>query len=448
MTIWKEVEWNKVHGEALEHLKSLIRIKTVNPPGDEKPAAEYLADHLAKEGLDPEVIDSDDNRANMVVRLKGTGEKPPLLLNGHLDVVAVEEDKWSVPPFEAVEKDGFIMGRGAVDMKHMVTMSLMCMLLMKRAGVTLKRDLIFCAVADEEAGGQFGSRFMVENHEEKVTAEYALGEIGGFSMELEGKRFYMIQVAEKGMCWLKIKTHGDPGHGSLPDPDSAPLKAARIAAALGDKRLPQHNVEAVKLFVEKLSANLGFPKSLVFKLLLNPSLSGLLLDKVFPDKSLAQAFSAMLHNTANPTVLRAGEKTNVIPSEAEIEVDGRILPGQTTDSFLSELKSITGPDADFEIMRELTPTEAPADDPIFKLMEESIHDHDPDAIVLPNLVTGFTDAAHWKKTGAKCYGFAPVRLPADTVFKHLFHGHDERIPVEGFRFGTEVLFELVAKVIL
>ena len=446
MSVWEEVKWPEAHAEALAHLKRLVQFETVNPPGNEKPAAQYLADTLSREGLSPEVIDTAPGRACMVCRLAGTGEKPPLLLNGHLDVVAAEADKWSVPPFAATEKDGFLYGRGTVDMKNMVAMSLMSMLLLKRAGAKLKRDLIFCGVADEEAGGQFGSQFMVANHADKVRAEYSLSEMGGFSTEIDGKRFYLVQVAEKGICWLKIRTRGEPGHGSMPTPDSALLKAMDIAQRLGRKGLKQKNVPAVVRFVEILAANLKFPKNVVFKLLLNPVLSPIILGKVMPDKGSAQAFAAMLHNTANPTVIHAGDKTNVIPSEATLEIDGRLLPGTSTDEFLAEVRQAIGPEPEIEVMRELTPTEAPADDPIFSLFTESIVRRDPGAIVVPNLVTGFTDATHWKKLGIKCYGFSPLRLPPDLAFKSLFHGHDERIPLDGFRFGLEALFEVVCKV--
>lgn len=447
MSIYEGTDWDEVYEEALGHFKALIRFETVNPPGDEKPAAEYLAEVLEKEGLSPEVFESAPNRANVVCRISGSGERGPVLLNGHLDVVPVERDKWSMDPFGAIEKDGCLFGRGAVDMKNMVTMCVMCMILIKRSGITPKRDLIFCGVADEEAGGEFGSQFMVDNHPDKVKAEYAIGEMGGFSMEMEGVRFYLIQVAEKGMCWLKVRTEGDPGHGSIPDRDSALIKAAAIAEKLGRNRLPQHNVETVTRFVNLLSSHLKFPKSLVFKLLLQPSLSDYILDNVFPDKGVAQAFAAMIHNTANPTVIHAGEKTNVIPSVAELEVDGRLLPGYSSQDLISEVRGLIGDEPQVEVIKELTPTEAPADDPIMDLIKEVVLRHDPGTVVLPNLVTGFTDATHWKKLGAKCYGFSPLKLPPDISFKNIFHGHDERIPLDGFRFGLKVLFELVEKLI-
>jgi acetylornithine deacetylase/succinyl-diaminopimelate desuccinylase-like protein len=447
MAIWEEISWDDTFDEALLHFKTLIRFETVNPPGNEKPAAEYLAEMFKKDGLEPEVFDSDRNRANVVCRLSGNGEKPPVLLNGHLDVVPVEADKWSCGPFEAIEKDGCIYGRGAVDMKNMVTMSAMCLLLLKRAGVSLKRDLIFCGVADEEAGGKFGSQFMVNEHPDKVRAEYSISEIGGFLMEIDGTRFYPVQVAEKGACWLKIKTSGEPGHGSIPNKDSALFKAAGIAAKLGAKRLPQHNVEGAVRFIKELSKHFKFPKNIIFKLLLNSSLSNLILDRVIPDKDAAQTFSAMLHNTANPTVFRAGKKINVIPSEATLHVDGRLLPGVSKEDFIKEVRALIGEEPEIEVIQETTSTEAPADDPIMDLIREVMGRHDPGAVVVPSLVTGLTDATHWKKLGIKCYGFSPLKPPQDISFKNLFHSYDERIPIDGFRFGLQVLFEVVTKLV-
>jgi len=267
MSIWEEINWDDAFDEALGHFKTLIRFETVNPPGNEKPAAEYLAQVFSQEGLEPEVLDSAENRANVVCRLRGNGEKPPILLNGHLDVVPVELGKWSCDPFGAIEKDGCIYGRGAVDMKNMVTMSAMCLLLLKRAGIPLKRDLIFCGVADEETGGQYGAQFLVDEHPDKVRAEYSISELGGFPLEIFGTRFYLVQVAEKGACWFRIKTRGEPGHGSIPDDNSALIKAARIATTLGTKRLPHHNVEAASRFFRLLSSHLKFPKNKIFKLL-------------------------------------------------------------------------------------------------------------------------------------------------------------------------------------
>lgn len=448
MGFLQDIDWDDTFREALSHFKTLIRFKTVNPPGNEKPAAEYLAEVFGQEGLEPIVLDSAPNRANIVCRLPGTGEAPPILLNAHLDVVQVEVSKWSCDPFAATEKDGCIYGRGAVDMKNMVAMSAMCLVLLKRAGIPLKRDLIFCGVADEESGGEYGAKFMVDQHPDKVRAEYSIGEMGGFPMEMDGKRIYLIQVAQKGACWLRITTQGDPGHGSIPDRNGALVKAAGIAATLGTKRLPQHNVESVTRFINQLSNHLKFPKNMVFKQLLNPMLSETLLEKVIPQKDLARGLAAMLHNTAAPTVFRSGDKINVIPSEATVEVDGRILPGFLKEDFIREIRTLIGEEPEIEVVREMAPTQAPVDDRIMDLMKDAIRKHDPSASTAPYLSTGYTDAAHWEKLGMKCYGFSPLLLPKDVSFVHLVHGHDERIPVEGFRFGLRVLFELVAKLVL
>ena len=443
----RDINWDDAFTEALSHFKTLLRFKTVNPPGNEQPAAEYLAEVFRKEGLEPLVLPSAPNRANIVCRLNGEGEKPPVLLNGHLDVAPVEPDKWSCDPFAAIEKDGCIYGRGAVDMKNMVAMSAMCLILLRRSGIPLKRDLIFCAVADEESGGRYGAQFMVEEHPEKVRAEYSISEMGGFPMEMDGKRFYLIQVAQKGACWLRIKTRGEPGHGSIPDRNSALIKAAGIVANLGAKRLPQHNVEAVTRFIKQLSGHLKFPKNIVFKQLLNPTLSNIILDKMIPQKELVRVLGAMLRNTATPTVLRGGDKTNVIPSEVTIEVDGRILPGFMREDFMREIRALIGEEPEIEVLREMPPTEAPVEDSMMAIIREVIGKHDPAGFTVPYLITGYTDAAHWKRLGMKCYGFSPLKLPKDANFTQLLHGHDERIPVEGFRFGLQVLFECVAKLV-
>jgi acetylornithine deacetylase/succinyl-diaminopimelate desuccinylase-like protein len=443
MAFLADLNWDSVCAEAERHLTRLIQFQTINPPGDELPAAEYLAEALRRDKLEPEIITSAPGRGNLICRLKGTGEKPPLLLNGHLDVVPVEESQWKYPPFAAQKAEGYIWGRGAVDMKHMVAMSLTVMLLAKRSGAKLKRDLIFAAVADEEAGGAMGAGYLVQKCPDKLKAEYALGEMGGFSMTMAGKTFYPVQVAEKGICWLRITTTGEPGHGSIPNPESAPIKLARALRKLGHQKLPQHNTPVVELFLQRIALHQPFPKNLALKLLLNPSLSAFILEKLFPDPALATTFWAMLRNTANPTVLRAGEKTNVIPSVATAEVDGRLLPGQTKESFLAEVRSVIGDNLKIEVLKELTPTSADPNDPILDLIAKLIEKRDPGAVVIPNLVPGFTDATHYSKLGIKCFGFSPVKLNPEDNFKALFHGHNERIPVAGFHFGVRLLAELV-----
>ncbi len=443
MSILGQVRWEDVYPEAEAIFRKLIQFETVNPPGNEKPAAEYLAELLRKEGLEPELYESAPGRVNLICRLKGTGEKPALQLDGHLDVVPVENEFWTHPPFAAEVADGYIWGRGAVDMKQMVTMSLMSLILFKRLGAKLKRDIIFTAVADEEAGCTYGAKYLVDNHADRIKAEYCLGEIGGFSMKMQDKTFYPVQVAEKGICWFELTARGEPGHGSMPEPQAALIKLADAMVKLVRKGLPQHNTPVVEQFLARLSSNQPFPNNLVLKLLLKERLSRFILEKLFPDKALASTFFAMLHNTANPTVIHAGEKTNVIPSVARVQVDGRILPGQTTESYLTEVRELIGEDFEINMLSEFAPTAADPDDPIMSIITRILQRHDPEAIVLPNLTTGFTDASHYSRLGTKCFGFSPMKLNPDDNFKAMFHGHNERIPVEGFRFGTRVLPELV-----
>ncbi len=440
-----ESEWKAVFEEALEVLRNLLRFDTTNPPGNERMACEYLGKILEKEKIDFDILESAPGRANLVCRLRGEVSLPPLLLNAHLDVVPAEKDQWTHDPFGGILEDGFLWGRGALDMKHMAAMSLASVLLLQRQRAVLKRDLIFAAVADEETGGRLGSGWLVDHHPERVRAEYALGEIGGFSRVAGGRTFYPVQIAEKGICWLRVKAKGAPGHGSLPNWDGAVGKIGRAAHKLGSERLPFHRTPQAAVFVETMAAHQPFPRSLVLRQVLNRRLSQWILDKVVPDKGLARMLYATLHNTANPTILQAGEKVNVLPSEATLHVDGRVLPGQTEEDFLREVKDVLGEGYDIEVLEFQSATSAPPDDPILRTMAEVLRRHDPHCVVVPNMVPGFTDAKHYSRLGIRCFGFSPVKLPEAFSFIELMHGHDERIPVEGFFFGVRVLCELVAR---
>ena len=436
-------EWRSVEQEAVQYLQHLIRIDTTNPPGNEAEACAYLASILARDQLPYEILESAPGRGNLVCRLRGNGSAPPLLLNAHLDVVGVEPSRWSHDPFGGELDQGCIWGRGALDMKNMAVMSLMTVLLVCRHKIPLWRDLVFAAVADEEAGGTFGSAWLVREHPEKVRAEICLGEIGGFSRKIGGRNFYPVQIAEKGICWFKVKTTGEPGHGSVPVWNGAVARIGRAAHLLGTARLPFHRTEEGAVFLETLAKHLPFPKAAVLKAALRPRWSNFVLDRLFPDPSAARGLYALLHNTANPTLLRAGEKVNVVPSEASLEVDGRTLPGQTSEDLLREVRELLGKGYDFEVLFEMPPLSGSPADPVLALMEQALRRHDPDAIVAPTMVPGFTDAKYYSRLGTRCFGFSPVRIPENFQFLNLMHGHDERIPIDGFLFGLRVLFDLV-----
>jgi acetylornithine deacetylase/succinyl-diaminopimelate desuccinylase-like protein len=444
--VLSQLKWDDVFTEAEFILRRLIRFETVNPPGNERPAADYLAEILRQEGFEPEIFEGAPTRANLICRLKGTGERPPLQLDGHLDVVCADETQWTHQPFAADLADGYIWGRGALDMKQMVTMNLMCMLLFKRMGVTFKRDIIFTAVADEEAGGAHGARYLVDNHADRIWAEYCLGEIGGFGISKWGRTFYPVQVAEKGLCWFELVARGEAGHSSIPDPDSSVMRLSEAILKLGRNDLPHHRSIVTEHLARTIVASLPFPSSMASAFVLHPRLTSLVLNRLVPESRQASALLATLRNTATPTTIRAGEKTNIIPGVARASVDGRFLPGQTTESFLAEVREVVGPGIEVNVLKTLQPTVADPNDPIMGAIARVLRRDDPHAVALPFMVSATTNATHYSALKTKYFGFSPVKLNSVDSFQSMFHGADERIPVEGFHFGIRVLAELVEEI--
>ncbi|HEY2512142.1 MAG TPA: M20/M25/M40 family metallo-hydrolase, partial [Polyangiaceae bacterium] len=345
------IDWRAEGDRCIALLQDLLRIPTVNrgtnEPGDgnERPAAERIAAFLREGGVEPKLLERTPNRTNLVARLRAkdeSGSRGPLLLNAHLDVVEADETRWKHPPFGGEIHDGWLWGRGAIDMKHMAAMSACVMVLLAREGLALQRDVIFAAVADEEAACNQGSLFLVSEHPDEVRAEYVLGEIGAFSLHLFGRTFYPIQVAEKGICWVRASFEGNPGHGSLPNSDSAVNRLARGIARLSRRRLPVHPTPIVRGFIEQIAEELPRPQRDVMRRLSTPKVASLILDYLVRDPDQQRSFGAMLSNTASPTILAGGRKVNVIPGKATIDLDGRILPGQTAHSFLEELREAMG----------------------------------------------------------------------------------------------------------
>jgi acetylornithine deacetylase/succinyl-diaminopimelate desuccinylase-like protein len=429
--------------EVVRHLAELIRIDTTNPPGRETPAAEYLADVLSKAGLAPTLVGAEPERKNVIARLKGTGEKAPLLLAAHLDVVPAEPSAWTHAPFSGEIHDGYLWGRGAIDMKQMAVMSALVLARLKSEGVVPKRDVIFAGVADEEAGCDLGSKWLVDHHPELVKAEFALGEVGGFTVRVNGAVLYPIMTAEKGAVWMKLRVKGAPGHGSLPKGDNAVGKLGAAIGRLAAARLPFHRTRVVENYLRAVSATQKFPNSFFLRNLYVRRIAALVLGKL-PDRGVAAALAASLSNTAVPTVLKAGYKTNVVPGVAEAEVDGRTLPTQTSKDLIEEIKKVMEEDVEIEILRDMPPVESDAGTPLFQLCCDAVKKHHSGATPVPYLAPGFTDAKNWSRLGTQCYGFMPVQFPDDGVkFGDLFHGHDERIPVEGLKWGVNVLYEVV-----
>ncbi len=437
--------FSELADHAIRLCQTLLRIDTTNPPGRERAAAEVVADELNRAGLEPTLIESAPERANVVARLAGTGELPPLLLTAHLDVVEADPSVWAHPPFSGIVADGCLWGRGAIDMKNMAAMSIAIMTRLAKEKRKLRRDIIFAAVADEEAGCDYGSRFLVENHADLVRAEYAIGESGGYTLHVGGGITYPIQVAEKGICWVRARVTGEAGHGSMPREDSAIIKLAEAITRLGEKGLPIHVTPYVRDFVQGLaSRKAGRITPLLLQLLNSPVAPQIL--KRLPDRSLARSFGALLSNTASPTLLRAGAKINVIPGIAEMDIDGRTLPGQTEDDFLRELSAVLGPGISLEVIKSMPPTTTdPVESPLYDTIRTAILEREPTAVVVPYMIPGFTDAKYFTKLGAKWYGFSPVKMPKDLRFAELFHGRDERIPIDGLAWGTDILFDVVQR---
>jgi acetylornithine deacetylase/succinyl-diaminopimelate desuccinylase-like protein len=428
--------------------QSLLRIDTTNPPGHERPAAELIARALREVGLEPQLLEAERDRTNVVVRVRGTGAQPPLLVTAHLDVVEADPAKWRRPPFSGEEHEGCLWGRGAIDMKNMAAM---CTAIVRRivaTGARLERDLIFAAVADEEAGCDLGSRFLVEQHRALVEAEYAIGESGGFSLHLGDTTFYPVQVAEKGFCWIRARLRGEPGHGSMPRHDSVVTRLGEALVKVGEAQLPVHATRYVESFLDALRARQPAMIQPLVKLVARPYLLARVA-RLVPGASIARSFSALLANTAAATVVRAGNKTNVIPGLADFEIDGRTLPGQSDEDLIRELRAVLGEEVELEIVKSAPPTVTePYESPVFDIIKRQVEAREPEAVVIPYMIPGFTDAKYFSRTGARWYGFSPVKIEkaSGIRFADMFHGNDERVPVAGLAWGVEVLDAVVREV--
>ena len=440
----------EVEREVTNLLSDLIRINTTNPPGNETEAAKYLAETLEKEGFKCELFESAPGRGSIITRIKGTGEKPNLLLLSHLDVVAANPKEWSVDPFEGVVKNGFVWGRGALDMKSMTAMEVMVMKLLKRNKMKLKGDVILAATADEEKGGEAGAGWLVRNHPEKIRADYVINEGGGLAIPIEGKNIYTIQTAEKGILWFKIKAKGRPGHGSVPGTaDNAILRMNRVVEKLGNYRAKMTVVPTVKQFLSQITKENKTVQQALMLLLQNPDMGDQILDMLAEkDKAMAEELRASLRMTIAPTIIHGGIKENIIPSECEAVFDCRVLPGQTSTEAMDEIKRLLeGVDLEkleFETIQANEPSESPADTPLYEQIVNVLKEFEPNCSIAPILLTGGTDSRFFRKIGSICYGFQPLRsdMPYGEILKTI-HGIDERISIENLVFGTSVLYNVV-----
>lgn len=441
------IDWQKVQSEAVEHLRALVRIDTTNPPGDERPAADYVARVCEKAGLEAEVVESGPKRGNAVARMRGTGAARPLLLLSHLDVVPAEPSRWTHPPFGADLAGGYVWGRGAVDSKLTTAVGLTVLLLCARQGVPLRRDLILAATADEEGGGPAnGAAWLAHHRKDLIDAEYVINEGGGFALEVGGKRFYVCQSAEKGGFDVDLIGRGTPGHASVPHDDNAIVHLSEAVARLGAGRLGFHVTETARRFFEGVAAAQDRAEDArLLRDMLDPKREPEAFRRLPTDAPTQLMFDAMLRNTAAPTMLSGGLKRNVIPSEARLSVSGRPLPGQAKEGFVSEVREKVGNCVEIVEGRWRPGLESNPDTPLFGALGRALRRSDPEGRVVPFLVTGGTDACRLGPLNATIYGFLPMRYEPGMAFFDLCHGHDERVSEATVGFGVRVLYDAVCE---
>jgi len=427
-----------IHERPADLLQELIQFETVNPPGNERDCIEWLGDLLDAYGIEYDTYAADPDRPNLLARVPG-GDASPLLLYGHVDVVPVEEDEWSHDPFAGTINDGYIWGRGALDMKSGVAMFLSVFL---RAAVADERpagDLLFLAVSDEEGGGDDGMGFLVEEHPELFAdVEYALGEFGGFNFDAGGVETYPIQVNEKQVCWMEVTFRGQSGHASLPTPDTAMGKMASFVEAVDGERLPVHvtpPVESmIEVFVDAVPPSLGE----MLETLRDPERTDEMLDRMGEQGRL---FDALLHNTANVTRVRGGDKENVVPGEVTVFLDCRLVPGQEPEDVIGELSALTDADPEFDIVR-YDPGPSGTDMGLFDELAGHLEAAAEGSTAIPFVMFGGTDGRHLAKVGVQSYGYTPMQV-GDIPFLDLAHSSDERIPVEAVGWGADRVYDAV-----
>ena len=427
---------------APELLQELIRFDTTNPPGNEAACIDFVREQLEQVGLESRIYAKEPSRPNLVARLEGEGRAAPLLLYGHVDVVTTAGQAWTHPPFEGKLVDGEIWGRGALDMKGGVAMLVSAVVRAKAEGVRPPGDLVLCVLADEEDGGDVGARFLVEEHPELFEGiRFALGEFGAFSQTWAARRFYPIQVAEKQVCWLKATVRGPGGHGSQIHRGGTIARLGKLLRDLDRGRLPVHMTPVLRRQVEATAAALPRAQAAVLRSVLKPRLTDSALRLMGAQGRLLEP---AVRNTVNVTTVHGGEKINVVPSEIELQLDGRSLPGYGPETLLAEVRALVGDDVELELVRH-DPGPAEPDFGLFDMLAGVIRELDPDGIPVPLLLAGVTDGRYFSRLGIQTYGYLPMRLPDDAPFASLIHAADERIHVDALEFGAEALWRAIQR---
>ncbi len=434
-----------IHERPAELLQRLIRFDTTNPPGNEAACVQYVADLLAEQGIDYQIIAKDETRPNLLARLPGAGQAPPLLLYGHVDVVTAADQQWTHPPFSGAIADGFVWGRGALDMKGGVAMMIAACLRARANRVTPPGDVLLLVLADEEVGGRYGAGYLVNEHPQLFKGvRFGIGEVGGYTSYLKGRKYYPVQIAEKSGCGTMAFFRGPGGHGSMPLRDGAMAQLGHALQVLNQNRLPVHVTPGVRLMIEALAGPLPADEGEQLLRLLDPAQTGQVLDEL---GDFGRWLEPLLHNTVNATIVEGGHKSNVVPSEVRLRLDVRILPGQDCESVHAELRDLLGSDVELELQlmggKGVSP-ENP-DMGLFNTLADILRQADPDAIPVPAITPAGTDGRWFSQLGIQSYGFLPMDLPPEIEFMSALHAADERIPVASMEFGTDVMYSLVQR---
>ena len=426
-----------------ELLQNLIRFNTTNPPGDEAACVGYIAELCHSLEIETQTYAKQPTRPNLVARIKGAGKAAPLLLYGHVDVVSTANQEWTHPPFSGDVADGMIWGRGALDMKGGVAMMTAAFLRAKAEGRTPPGDVILCILSDEEAGGDCGAAYMVENHAELFAGvKYAIGEFGGFPIYVGGKKFFAVQVAEKSVCSTKVKFTGPAGHGSVPrrSPENATYKLAKALEALNTYRLPVHITPAAENMISAIADGLDGEAAKAMRQLLDPAQTDAVLDELGEG---GRQFDAILHNTASPNIIRGGDKINVVPGQVEIEIDMRIVPGFDPEEAMSEIRHLVGEWGEVELIRH-SAGNGNLDMGLFDTLSDILLDGQ-EARTVPLLISGGTDGRFFSELDIQTYGFLPMDLPEDFDFLSTVHAANERIPIDAMHFGSEKIYQVLGR---
>jgi acetylornithine deacetylase/succinyl-diaminopimelate desuccinylase-like protein len=440
----KQIDWNAVEKEAVDLLCRYIQINTINPPGNELAGAKFLKKVLEKNCIAAELFESDRGRANLITRFMGDrGDKPEILLLHHIDVVPVEEDKWVHPPLSGRVIDGEVWGRGALDCKSLGIMQLMAVMLLKRQGLSPEKRIVLAATADEEAGSTWGAGWLMQHVPEKLKARYVINEGGGLGLSTKRGNLHFCQVAEKGVCWVRITFSGKPGHASLPHGSNCVVQMSMAIEALSSYDAAWVVTEPAEKFIRGLAHGQDFLPAAEFVNLLDPAQCGALIARL-PAGILQQVLNASLRNTFTPTITKAGAKTNVIPGECYCEIDCRMLPGMKPEAIRKTMEKVLKAKGcrnfTIQMLHTSLPSASPMDTPLYRAFEKNLKKHDPKALLIPYMSSGATDSRFFREQGITAYG---MQMESSLESMERMHGHNERIAITNLVMGVKVLYDTV-----